>query len=191
MAERDSYQLGTSTRQNMPKNNKKVIIVAVVIVIALIAIATGLVLAFSGNSEQSSDSEWTEWSKCTVTCGLGQQVRSRIINETEIETKACQHPTCLTGDQQIDIEAQKARDNGFSDNLFLSRFAKTVNSRERTRRSADNQTEFYGLWKMTETQLKLVFDEVSDDQCDGYCRNLISNLNVSVPFYDFVLIIFD
>ena len=138
----------------------------------------------TSSTTTTSLTEWTEWSECTVTCGLGQQIRSRTneVATTEIDTKECRNPSCLTGDQQIDIEAQKARDNGFNDNLFLSRYAKTVNSCERTKRSSDNQTEFYGLWKMTRTQLKLVFDAISDDNCDGYCPNLKSNLNVSSLF---------
>ena len=147
----------------------------------------------TSSTTTTSLTEWSEWSECTVTCGLGQQIRSRTneMASTEIDTKECRNPSCLTGDQQIDIEAQKARDNGFNDNLFLSRYAKTVNSCERTKRSSENQTEFYGLWKMTRTQLKLVFDEISDDNCDGYCPNLISNLIVSTSFYGFIFIVFD
>ena len=101
-----AYHLGTPKENNISKIVKTLIVIAVVTVLALGSI--GSVLAFSV-IYKPPNFEWTEWSECTVTCGLGQQIRSRT-NETattEIDSKECRNPLCLTGEQQIDVEAQK------------------------------------------------------------------------------------
>ena len=143
--------------------------------------------------------DWTEWTDCSSTCGLGQLVRSRKCvshspgNETvvcdgyvgsdELEVQDCTLEVCITGDNMVMEETDKAVEAGIEDNLFLSRYAQAVTLNGEQINPDNSSSKGYGTWRLTSDQLNEVLpsSELSSARSVvSITNNLISNVNVSL-----------
>ena len=139
--------------------------------------------------------DWSEWTDCSVSCGLGQIVRSRQCvsyipgNETnvcegyggsdEVEVQDCSLDTCSSGYNMIRQETDKANDHGVVDNLFLNRYPQVVTLNGENIDAENSTSNGYGAWRLTADQFEEIISEPTLET-KSISSSLISNVNVRV-----------
>ena len=173
----------------MRSRTKKVIISGVVGVL-IIAVCITLPLVLTNDDEpapipepdlpdrpdEAGWGEFTEWSDCSVTCGSGQETRSRYCNpgddgpeincpgypDATFESRECSLDICKEGTDMVkDVEEQLKEnlledDLFLEDNLFLSRYTQCVTLNGAIINSGD--TVGYGAWRLEEPQFQQIIN---------------------------------
>ena len=83
----------------------------------------------------------------------------------------------------IRLETDKANDHGVIDNLFLSRYPQVVTSNGEVINSENVSSTGYGAWRLTRYQFEEIIS-ASTLVTKSISNNLISNVNVSLKFYN-------
>ena len=138
--------------------------------------------------------EWSEWTACSVTCGLGQVSRSRECvtgqnyatdicpdpnGEGRFQVRECNKDLCLTGKDMINTEVEKATRAGIEHNLFLNRYPQSVTLNGEAINENASKTEGYGAWRMTRDDYELVLNS-SDITVTSDARRSRRSLEVSI-----------
>ena len=139
--------------------------------------------------------DWTAWTECSVTCGIGQSTRSRECitlepgtevdycdgyqNMDELQSKDCQLSQCQKGRLLVQDLTKKARVSGVDDKLFLDRYAAAVTLNGEMLNAFNASSQGFGIWRMTEMQYSTILTKRTLTNESYISDDIISNVNVS------------
>ena len=141
-------------------------------VVALVLVITlPIVLKSPPESLQSPGwEEWTEWSRCSSSCDQGQRSRMRFCSDGKggtgdvndcpgdaVDIENCYLTKCLSGRAMVKSTCTHLRQTlNMTDNLFCDRYAQSVTLNGEVINSSDAAEEGYGVWRLTEKDLKRI-----------------------------------
>ena len=97
-------------------------------------------------------------------CG-SEQIHCAGYPNSQIESRVCENEACVMGVTLVYEVAQKLREEGIEDNLFLNRYAASVT--DFGRQVNANGTDGFGIWRLTEADLSNIIAYKSDQLMDN------------------------